>query len=102
MPEAWLQLQPNACWQHAQAGTLKTEAQVTQVTQTAIWLAATCVRIAGACFVLGGSNAPNERSPLQRRLCDLHAAAQHAAARLRHYVGAGKLFLGSSVPETEL
>ena len=35
-------------------------------------------------------------SPLQRRLRDLHAAAQHAAVHQRHYVGAGKLLLDSA------
>ena len=99
--QAFLQVQVASHWQHAQAGTLKTEALVTQVTQTAIWLAATCVRIADACFVLGGSSALHESSPLQRRLRDLHAAAQHAAAQPRHYVGAGKLLLDSFVPESE-
>jgi len=39
----------------------------------------------------GGSSALYETSPLQRRLRDLHAAAQHAAAQPRHYVGAGRL-----------
>jgi Rieske [2Fe-2S] domain/Acyl-CoA dehydrogenase, C-terminal domain len=34
-----------------------------------------------------------ESSPLQRRLRDLHAAAQHAAIHQRHYVAAGKVAL---------
>ena len=67
-----------------------------QGTQTAVWLAATCVRAADACFALAGASALYETSPLQRRLRDLHAAAQHAAAQQRHYVGAGKLLLGPS------
>jgi hypothetical protein len=62
----------------------------------AIWLATTCVRIADACFALGGSSALYETSPRQRRLLDLHAAAQHGVAQQRHYVCAGKLLLGSS------
>ena len=39
-----------------------------------------------------------ETSPLQRRLRDLHAAAQHYAAQPRHYMEAGKLLLNNSVP----
>src|SRR5260370_385823 len=65
-------------------------------TQTAIWLATTCVGAVDACFALGGSSALYETSPLQRRLRDIHTAAQHAAAQQRHYVGAGKLLLSNS------
>lgn len=65
--------------------------------RSTIWLTATCVRIADAYFVLGGGCALYETSPLQRRLRDLHAAAQHAAVQQRHYVSAGKLLLSSSV-----
>jgi alkylation response protein AidB-like acyl-CoA dehydrogenase len=66
-----------------------------QGTQTAIWLAATCVRIADACFALGGGGALYETSPLQRRLRDLHVAAQHTVVQQRHYVSAGKLLLSA-------
>lgn len=65
-------------------------------TQAAIWICATCVRIADACFALGGASSIYESSPLQRRMRDLYVAAQHAVAHPRHYVGVGKLFLGSS------
>jgi alkylation response protein AidB-like acyl-CoA dehydrogenase len=98
---AFLQIQAASHWRHALAGTLKDEALHTQGTQTAIWLATTCVRAADACFALGGSCALYETSPLQRRLRDLHVAAQHAAAQQRHYVKAGKLLLGSSVALAE-
>jgi hypothetical protein len=53
------------------------------------------VRVADVCFALGGGSALYETSPLQRRLRDLHAAAQHAVAHQRHYVSAGKLLLGT-------
>jgi alkylation response protein AidB-like acyl-CoA dehydrogenase len=53
----------------------------------------TCVRIADACFTLAGGSAVYESSPLQRRLRDLHVAAQHAAVQQRHYVTAGKAAL---------
>ena len=93
---ALLQVQAASHWRHALAGTLKDEALLTQGTQTAIWLATTCVRVADACFALGGGSALYETSPLQRRLRDLHAAAQHAIAHQRHYVSAGKLLLADS------
>ena len=91
---AFLEFQAASHWRHALAGTLKDEALLTQGTQTAIWIAATCVRAADACFALAGSSALYESSPLQRRLRDLHVAAQHGAAQQRHYVKAGKLLLG--------
>jgi alkylation response protein AidB-like acyl-CoA dehydrogenase len=99
---AFLQVQAASHWRQALAGTLKDEALLTQGTQTAIWLATTCVRAAAACFALAGSSALYESSPLQRRLRDLHVAAQHGAAQQRHYVKAGKLLLGGSVAPSEI
>ena len=93
---ALLEVQVTSHWHHALAGTLKDEALLAQGTQTAIWLATTCVRVGDACFALGGGSALYETSPLQRRLRDLHAAAQHAVAQPRHYVSAGKLLLSKS------
>jgi indole-3-acetate monooxygenase len=90
---AFLEVQAASYWRHALAGTLKDEALLTQSTQTAIWLATTCVRAADACFALGGSSALYETSPLQRRLRDLHTAAQHFSAQPRQYARAGKLLL---------
>jgi alkylation response protein AidB-like acyl-CoA dehydrogenase len=92
---AFLLVQAISNWRHARAGTLRDEALLIQSTQTAIWLAATCVRIADASFALAGGSALYDASPLQRRLRDLHAAAQHANAQKRNYVGAGKLLLDS-------
>jgi len=94
--KAALQVQTASHWRHALAGTLKTEALLVQSLQTAAWIATTCVRVADACFALGGSSALYETSPLQRRLRDVHTAAQHAAAQQRNYVGAGKLLLDES------
>ena len=93
---AFLQVQAASHWRHALAGTLKDEALHTQGTQSAIWLATTCVRAVDACFALAGGGAIYETSPLQRRLRDLHTAAQHFAAHQRHYVSAGKLLLSGS------
>jgi len=91
---ALLQVQAASHWRHALAGTLRHESLVSQGTQTATWVATTCVRIADACFALGGGSALYESSPLQRRLRDLHAAAQHAIAQQRNYATAGKSLLG--------
>ena len=94
---ALLQVQAASHWRHALAGTLRDEGLVSQGTQTATWVATTCVRIADACFALGGGSALYETSPLQRRLRDLHTAAQHASAQQRNYATAGKsLLIGSA------
>jgi alkylation response protein AidB-like acyl-CoA dehydrogenase len=90
----FLQAQAASYWQHAIAGTLKDEALFTQGTQSAIWLTATCVRAVDACFALAGGAAVYETSALQRRLRDIHVAAQHGAVQQRHYVTAGKQLLG--------
>jgi alkylation response protein AidB-like acyl-CoA dehydrogenase len=94
---ALLEGQAASHWGHALAGALKGEVLLTQGTQAAIWITMTCVRAADACFALGGSSALYESSPLQRRLRDLHVAAQHADVQQRRYVGAGKLLLDGSV-----
>jgi alkylation response protein AidB-like acyl-CoA dehydrogenase len=90
---AFHQVQATSHWRHALAGTLRDEALLTQGTQTGIWVATTCVRVADACFALAGGSAVYESSPLQRRMRDLHAAAQHATIHQRHYVAAGKAAL---------
>jgi alkylation response protein AidB-like acyl-CoA dehydrogenase len=83
-------------WRHALTGTLKDENLFLQGTQTAIWVATACVRVADACFLLGGGSALYESSPLQRRMRGLHAAAQHAMVQQRHYLAAGKAAIARS------
>ena len=92
---AFHQAQVASHWRHACAGTLRGEKLLTQSTQAAIWIATTCVRIVDGCFALGGGGAVYESSPLQRRLRDIHAAAQHAAVQQHQYVKAGRLALGA-------
>jgi indole-3-acetate monooxygenase len=96
--EAYHEVQIASHWRHALAGMLKDEALHAQGTQSGIWIATTCVRVAVACFTLAGGSAVYESSPLQRRMRDLHAAAQHASIHQRHYVNAGKALL-SHPPE---
>src|SRR5262249_16129947 len=90
---AFFQVLAASHWRDALAGTLGDEAHFTRATQAAIWLATTSVEIVSQCFALGGGSALYETSPLQRRLRDTHAAAQHAAVHERHYVSAGQLLL---------
>jgi alkylation response protein AidB-like acyl-CoA dehydrogenase len=94
---ALLRFQAASHWGHALAGTLRDKAVVTEGMQAAAWIAATCVRAANACFALGGASALYESSPLQRRLRDSLAAAQHTAMQQRNYVDAGALLVGKPV-----
>lgn len=90
---ACLQIQAQSHWCHAVAGTLNNEALLVEGTQSGTWLATACVRAVDACFALGGGSAVYESSPLQRRLRDMHVAAQHAAVQQRHFANAGRLLL---------
>ncbi|MFC0398016.1 acyl-CoA dehydrogenase family protein [Paraburkholderia rhizosphaerae] len=91
---AFLRDQAASHWRHALAGTLSEKDLLVEGSQMATWIANTCVRAADACFALGGSNAIYETSPLQRRMRDLHAAAQHAAVQQRNYISGGTMLLG--------
>lgn len=90
---AFLEFQAASHWRHAEAGTLKGEAVLIEGVHAGTWIVSTCVRVADACFTLGGGSAVYESSPLQRRMRDLHAAKQHARIHERHYAAAGKAAL---------
>ncbi|WP_454626710.1 acyl-CoA dehydrogenase family protein [Bradyrhizobium cenepequi] len=97
--QAFLEAQTASLWHRALAGTLNDEGLVIEGTQAAIWITTTCVRITDACFALAGSSAVYETSPLQRRLRDVHVAAQHAAVQQRQYAIGGKLLLARSAQD---
>jgi alkylation response protein AidB-like acyl-CoA dehydrogenase len=90
--EALLDVQAASHWRDALAGAIKEGAPM-QSTQTAVWISSTCVRVADACFALAGGSALYNTSPLQRRLRDIHAGAQHAGVQQRQYAAVGKLRL---------
>jgi alkylation response protein AidB-like acyl-CoA dehydrogenase len=85
-----------AHWQHALAGTLRTNERAAESQQTGVWLATTCARAINDCFTLGGGSALYETSPLQRRMRDMRVAAQHATVQQRNYVSAGKQLLDAA------
>jgi alkylation response protein AidB-like acyl-CoA dehydrogenase len=93
---AFADAQIESHWRHALAGTLKGDALLAQGTQAATWITAACVRIVNDCFRLGGGSALYDSSPLQRRMRDLHAAAQHVLVNQRNYADSGKLLLISA------
>ena len=91
--EAFQRVQAASLWRRALTGTIKDPALIAETTQAGIWISATCTRVIDACFALAGGSAVYDTSPLQRRLRDMHTAAQHATVHQRHYVGAGRLLL---------
>ena len=91
---SFLEVQAASHWRHAQAGTLRGEGPLTEGVQAGIWIVETCSRVADACFSLGGGAALYAHSPLQHRMRDLHAAAQHARIHQREYLACGKAVLG--------
>jgi alkylation response protein AidB-like acyl-CoA dehydrogenase len=91
--EAMLDVQATSHWQHALAGTLNTDAKLAEATQSAIWITEACLSVVRTCFALGGGAAIFDSVPLQRRLPDIEAAAQHVVVQQRHYTQAGKLLL---------
>jgi indole-3-acetate monooxygenase len=93
---AYADAQIESHWRHALAGTLKDDTLQSQGAQAATWVASTCVRVVDECFRLGGASALYDSSPLQRRMRDLHAAAQHAAVHQRNFGNSGKMLLNRS------
>ncbi|WP_245296987.1 MULTISPECIES: acyl-CoA dehydrogenase family protein [Rhodomicrobium] len=90
---ALLERDAEAVWRLALDGTPVGEPHLAQGVQTATWVIATSRRAADACFAAGGSQALYEPSPLQRRMRDIHVAAQHAMIQPRQYVRAGAALL---------
>jgi alkylation response protein AidB-like acyl-CoA dehydrogenase len=96
--EAFQHAQAESQWRRALAGTLKDDASLVETSQAGVWIATTCVRVVDRCFALAGGSAVYETSPLQRRLRDMHVAAQHAMVQARHYLASGKHLLRPSSP----
>jgi indole-3-acetate monooxygenase len=94
---ALLLKQTESHWQHALARNLATDALLVEGSQAAIWTVGTCMNVVDKCFALGGSAALCDESPLQRRMRDIHVAAQHNLMQPRHYVKAGKLLLAEEL-----
>jgi alkylation response protein AidB-like acyl-CoA dehydrogenase len=88
-----LETQARSHWEHALAGTLKTEARLIEGHQVAIHVASACRRVTEACFLLAGGSAVYLDSPLQRRLRDILVLGQHATVQQRQYAGVGATLL---------
>lgn len=87
-------------WARAKDGKLGAPEVMGESLRAGIWITTTCVRIAGGCYTLGGGAALYDGSPLQRRMRDMHAAAQHAVVQQQNYqgIGAARLGVGGAGP----
>jgi alkylation response protein AidB-like acyl-CoA dehydrogenase len=92
--QALLATQAAAAHQAASSGIPLSAAQRGTLRGTVAITMATARRVVEAAYLLGGGPALYERSPLQRRLRDIHAASQHAAAGRHSYALLGEELLG--------
>jgi indole-3-acetate monooxygenase len=91
---AYLKMQVENIWNNALSGTMSDPALFVEGLQMNVWLTEACTRVIDVCYTLGGGTSVYDTSPLQRRLRDMHTAAQHIASSRLHYVGAGSFALG--------
>jgi alkylation response protein AidB-like acyl-CoA dehydrogenase len=80
-------------WAHAKAGTVD-PSFFTRVLSTVAWVVETSTRVVDACYGAGGGSALYEKSPLQRRLRDIHTLTQHASVQENVFATAGAEKLG--------
>ena len=85
-------------WRRLLVGDLGPPTERVEAAQASAWVTTTCVKAGDALYALGGGSALYDESPLQRRMRDLHGAAQHAAVQPRHYLAAGAVLLGHPPP----
>jgi alkylation response protein AidB-like acyl-CoA dehydrogenase len=78
-------------WKQALTGVPGDQALFVENAQASAWVTTACVRVVDACFALAGTSAIYDNSPLQRRLRDIHTAAQHFTVQQRHYAAAGRI-----------
>ena len=91
--KALLKTRAEGHWARAKAGTLGRPDAMPQSLQAGVWITEACVAVASGCYNLGGGGALYDASPLQRRMRDMQAAAQHAVVQRQNYqaLGAGRL-----------
>jgi alkylation response protein AidB-like acyl-CoA dehydrogenase len=87
---AYLRRHAEEVWQLANAEAFSAAKHALAAQEAIIWITNTCVQTVDKFYALGGGAAVYDSSPLQRRLRDIHAAAQHVQAHHRHYEAIGR------------
>ena len=84
-------------WTAAVAGMPFTPEHRAQIRGTATWVAKTATSVVDTAYTAGGGSSIYATSPLQRRLRDTHALAQHFAVKLDTFTKAGAVLAGQDV-----
>ena len=90
--EALLRDRAGLLWGRAQRGELG-PASLPDSMLAGIWVTHAALRVCDAGFTLAGASALYEASPIQRRMRDMNAAAQHAVVQKQNYQGIGGALL---------
>ena len=90
--EALLYAKAGLQWGRAQRGELGPASQPDSM-QAGIWVTQAALRVCDAGFTLAGASALYEASPIQRRMRDMNAGAQHAVVQKQNYQGLGGALL---------
>lgn len=91
--EALLFRQTDEFWTQAQDGTL-TPALLPRVLQAVSWVARSAAAVVTTCYHAGGGSVIYDKSPLQRRLRDIHTLSQHASVQESLFANNGAALLG--------
>ena len=90
--EALLYAKAELQWGRAVKGELGPAAQPDSML-AGVWVTQAALRVCDQGFTLAGASALYDASPIQRRMCDMNAAAQHAVVQKQNYQGLGGLLL---------
>jgi alkylation response protein AidB-like acyl-CoA dehydrogenase len=90
---ALLRMRAEELWAQACRGAVD-PGFMPRVVQSSAWIAETAARVVDVCYTVAGGTALYERSPLQRRLRDIHTLTQHASLQDTVFANAGALRLG--------
>ena len=88
--EALLHAKAGLQWGRARRGELGPASQPDSM-QAGIWVTQAALRVCDAGFTLAGASALYDASPIQRRMRDMNAGAQHAVVQKQNYQGLGAL-----------
>jgi hypothetical protein len=89
-------------WDAGVAGRQLSSEEILMGRTTAGYVTAECVRIVDAAYTLAGSASLYDKSPLQRRLRDVHVLTQHVAATCEGYRTLGAAVVGEDLSPMEL
>jgi alkylation response protein AidB-like acyl-CoA dehydrogenase len=90
--EALLYARADLQWGRAKRGELGPASQPDSLL-AGVWVTHAALKVCDAGFTLAGASALYDTSPIQRRLRDMNAAAQHAVVQKQNYQGIGGLLL---------